>query len=166
MNMKPTLIALSLLLAGITYAQSSPPAANFKANLLIAESNAEIEKWVRATPAERAASGRKRTLEIDTKYLLPAVVTGYTPDSKQILFTADYEMLGPGGKVYFQKTEFSSAQAYDPRSPSVIVLNPVLNLTFDKNDTPGKYIIRITVNDHLKGTVSLAEEQVTLVLSN
>jgi hypothetical protein len=164
--MRVALIALSLLLAGLTYAQSSPPATDFKANLLITESNAEIQKWVLATPAERAVSGRKRTLEIDTRYLLPAVVTDYTPDSKQILFTADYEMLGPGGKVYFQKTAFSSAQAYDPKSPSVIVLNPVLNLTFDKNDTPGKYTIRITVKDHLKGTVSRAEEQVTLVLSN
>jgi len=164
--MKVALIAVNLLLAGLTYAQSNPPAANFKANLLIAESNAEIEKWVLATPAERAVSGRKRTLEIDTKYLLPSVITDYAPDSKQILFTSDYEILGPDGTIHFQKTALSSAQAYDPRSPSVIVLNPVMNLTFDKNDTPGKYIIRITVTDHLKGTVSRAEEQVTLVLSN
>jgi hypothetical protein len=166
MNKKAALIALNLLLAGLTYAQSGPPAANFKANLLIAQSNAEIEKWVLATPAERAVSGRKRSLEIDTKYLLPSVVTDYTPDSKQIEFTSDYEILGPGGKIIFSKTEFAAAQAYDPKSPSVIVLNPVMNLTFDKDDTPGKYIIRITVKDHLKGAVSRAEEQITLVLSN
>jgi hypothetical protein len=164
--MKIARIALSLLLAGFTYAQSSPPPPSFKANLLIAEANAEIEKWVLATPAERAVTGRKRTLEIDTKYLLPSVVTDYTPDSKQILFTSDYEILAPGGKVYYRQTALSSAQAYDPRSPNVIVLNPVMNLTFDKNDIPGKYIIRITVKDHLKGTVSRAEEQVTLVLSD
>ena len=77
--------------------------------------------------------------------------------------TAHVHIVSPDGKTYFDGPRFSDAGAPDPRSTSVIVLNPVLNITFDGNDQPGTYTIRATIIDHVHSVFATAEEQFQLI---
>lgn len=138
--------------------------AKFKANILITESDAATEKWVLMPAAERAGSGRIRQVVPGKKYYLPFVVTDYEwPASEKMNLTAHVRFISPAGKTLFAAAKWSETIAPDPRSPSVIVLNPVMNLNFDSEDLPGTYTIRITVTDHIHSTYSKAEEHFQLV---
>jgi hypothetical protein len=136
----------------------------FKANILIAESHDAIEKWVLTPETGRAGTGRIRQAIVDKKYYLPFVVTEYPwPVSEKMYLTAHVRLISPAGKTVFAAAKFSEALAPDPRSPNVIVLNPVMDLTLDTDDLPGTYTIRVTVTDHVHSTYAKAEEQFQLI---
>ena len=137
---------------------------SFKANVLITESHDAIEKWVLMPEAGRAGSGRIRKATRGKKYYVPFVVTDYAAlPSERMYLTAHVRLVSPTGKTIFVAAKFSEALAADPRSPSVIVLNPVMDYTFDEDDVPGTYTIRVTVTDHVHSTYARAEEQLQLI---
>lgn len=151
-----------------TDADASEPAglteANFKANILINESKAETEKWVLMPEAARAAAGRIRQVTTDKKYYMPFVVTGYPwPATEKMSLTVRVRFISPEGKILFASAKWSETIAADPKSPSVIVLNPVMDITFDHNDIPGFYTVRIMITDHVHSTYAKAEEQFQLI---
>lgn len=138
--------------------------ASFKANILIVDSHAAIEKWVLMPQAGRADAGRARQLVRGKKFYMPFVVTAYPwPASDKMDLTARVRLVAPNGKIQFSAARFSGALAPDPRSPSVIVLNPVMDITFDADDIPGTYTIATTVTDHVHSVYARAEEQFQLV---
>ena len=163
---KPLVVLLTGLLSLAAYAPSTPSIADFKANILIVDSKAEIEKWVLASPETKAASGRKRSVEVGERVYLPAVVTDFKPEHEDVDLSGDFQLIAPNGNVVMEKKQAFGAQHFDLRSPSVIVLNPVLDAVFDASDTPGRYTVRIVITDRQKGTVATAEERFSLVLSN
>lgn len=118
--------------------------ADFKANILITDSHDAIEKWVLTPDADRAGTGRIRQVTTGKKYYLPFVVTGYKwPASERMTLIAHVRLISPDGKTQFEAPAFSRTIAADPRSPSVIVLNPVMDYTLDSSDLPGTYTIRV-----------------------
>jgi hypothetical protein len=138
--------------------------ANFKANILITESHAETEKWVLMPAADRPGAGRLRQLVPGKKYYLPFVVTDYPwPASEQMNLTAHVRFISPAGRILFGAAKFSETIAPDPRSPSVIVLNPVMDITSDPGDPLGTYTVRVTITDHIHSVFAKAEEQFQLV---
>jgi hypothetical protein len=60
-------------------------------------------------------------------------------------------------------SEVISTIAPDPRSPSVIILNPVVDVTFGPDDLPGTYTIRMTMTDHGHSAYAKTEEQFQLM---
>ena len=68
----------------------------------------------------------------------------------------------PNGKV-LDIPPTSATIASDPESPSVIVLNPILDITFDSDDSPGTYTFAVLIIDHVHSTYAKAEEQVDLI---
>lgn len=137
---------------------------NFKANILITDSQDAIEKWVLLPETKRADAGRIRQVTTGIKYYLPFVVTNYQwPASERMTLTAHVVLISPHGKTQYECPEFSRTIFADPRSPSVIVLNPVMNYTFDSSDLPGTYTIRVTVKDHVHSAYAKAEEQFQLI---
>ena len=138
--------------------------AKFKANILIAESKAAIEKWVLLPETDRSAAGRIRQVPRDKKFYLPFVVTGYAwQASEKMDLTTHVRLISPAGKTLFDAPKFSETVGPDPRSPSVIVVNPVMDLTFDSGDRPGTYTIRVTITDHVHSVFAKAEEQFQLI---
>ena len=138
--------------------------ATFKTNILITESHAAIEKWVLMPEAGRAGAGRIRQATPGKKYYLPFVVTDYPwPASERMYLTAHVRLVSPAGKTLFVAAKFSGALGPDPKSPSVIVLNPVMDLTFDADDAPGMYTILVTVKDGVHSVYAKAEEQLQLI---
>ena len=138
--------------------------ANFKANILVTESKAETEKWVLMPEAARAGAGRIRQVTTDKKYYMPFVVTGYPwPATEQMSLTARVRFISPVGKIIYASAKWSETIAPDPKSPSVIVLNPVMDITFDHNDVPGTYTVRIMITDHVHSAYAKAEEQFQLI---
>lgn len=138
--------------------------ADFKANILITDSHDAIEKWVLAPDANRAGTGRIRQVTTGKKYYLPFVVTGYKwPASERMTLIAHVRLMSPDGKTQFDAPAFSRTIAADPRSPSVIVLNPVMEYTLDSNDLPGTYTIRATIADRVHSVYAKAEEQFQLI---
>lgn len=137
---------------------------NFKANVLITDSHDAIEKWVLMPEADRAGAGRIRQVTHGKKYYLPFVVTDYPwPASERMTLTAHVRFISPAGKTLFESPTFSRTIGPDLRSPSVIVLNPVMDVTFDPDDLPGTYTIRVTVTDHVHSAYAKAEEQFQLI---
>ena len=138
--------------------------ATFKANILITESNAETEKWVLTSEADRPGAGRLRQVTPGRKYYLPFVVTDYPwPKSDKMDLTTRVRFISPAGKTLLASAKWSETIAPDPRSPNVIVLNPVMDVTLDPDDLPGTYTIRVTITDHIHSTYAKAEEQFQLV---
>jgi len=137
---------------------------DFKANILITDSHDAIERWVLAPEANRAGAGRIRQVTTGKKYYLPFVVTDYKwPANERMTLTAHVRLIAPDGKTQFESPRWSRTIFADPRSPSVIVLNPVLDYTFDSSDLPGTYTIRVTVTDHVHSAYAKAEERFQLI---
>lgn len=114
---------------------------------------------------DRPGAGRIRQLTIGKKLYFPCVVTDYpAPASEKMDLTAHVSLIGPDGKTKFDFPRFSETIAPDPKSPTLIVLNPVMDITFDSGDLPGAYKIRATVTDHVHSVFAKAEEQFQLVL--
>jgi len=72
-------------------------------------------------------------------------------------------LISPDGKTLFDRPRFLETIGADPRSPSVIVMMPVMNITFDTTDLPGTYTIRVTVTDHVHSAYAEAEEEFQLI---
>ena len=138
--------------------------ADFHANILLTDSKNAVEKWVLMPAAEKANAGRIQHVTADKKIYVPFVVTDYPfPVSEKMDLTAHIRFISPQGKVLLEKPVFSENIAADPRSPHTIVLNPVMDITFDANDVPGAYTFRLTVVDHVHSTYAKAEEKVLLI---
>ena len=140
--------------------KSAPSVAegkSFSANVLIVKSHSDIENWVKLEPAKRRGDvGRVRTITKGEKFYLPVIATfSQSQVGQGITLVADLEIVAPGGKV--QKV-FSCcfANQVDPKAPTTIVLNPVLDVTFDATDPSGEYRVRARINNG-KTTV-VAEE--------
>lgn len=133
-------------------AGQSPPTnrqeQTFQAHILIEDSHAAIEKWVRSQPSERRGDhGRLRTVSRGVKIYFPIVATDYKSSvSGRINIAADLEIVSPNGKVIAFK-KCCGAIGGDPRTPGLVVLNPVIDLTFDPDDPSGTYTARATVTD-------------------
>lgn len=137
---------------------------NFKANILITDSHNAIERWVLMPEANREGAGRIRQVTTGKKYYLPFVVTDYKwPASERMTLTAHVSLISPEGKTLFECPTASRTIFADPRSPSVIVLNPVMDYTLDSSDIPGTYTIRVTITDHVHSAYAKAEEQFQLI---
>jgi hypothetical protein len=138
-------------------------AAPFKANILITDSHSAIEKWVLSPATEKPGTGRLRQVTPGTKIYVSFVVTDYTfPVSERMNLTHHVRFVKPNGKVLDIPPTSATIQA-DPRSPSVIVLNPVLDITFDPDDNPGTYTFSVLIIDHVHSTYAKAEEQLDLI---
>ncbi len=138
--------------------------ASFKANILIVQSKEDAEKWVLMSASDRPGAGRFHQLTREKKYYFPFAVTDYPfPVSERMDLTAHVRVISPTGKIMFGAARFAETIGADPRSPSVIIMNPVMDITFEATDPPGTYIILVTISDHVHSTYSKAEEQFQLV---
>jgi len=138
--------------------------ADFQANILITDSHAAIEKWVLMGAADRSGAGRLREVPPNKKFYLPVVVSNYCyTASEKMHLIAHVRIFSPDGKAIFDQRRISGAIGPDPRSPSTIVLNPVVDITFDSHDLPGTYTIRVTIRDNVHSTYAKAEEQFQLI---
>jgi len=138
--------------------------AEFHANILFTDSKTAVEKWVLMPAAEKPNAGRIRQVSPDKKTYVPFVVTDYPyPVSEKMDLTAHIRFISPAGKVLLEKPVFSENVGADPRSPHTVVLNPVMDITFDATDIPGTYTFRLTIVDHVHSTYAKAEEKLELV---
>jgi hypothetical protein len=138
--------------------------AEFHANILLADSKTAIEKWVLLPAAERPNAGRIRQATRDKKIYVPFVVSEYPyPASEKMDLVAHIRFISPAGKVLLESPKFSENVGVDPRSPHTIVLNPVMDMTFDARDVPGAYTLRLTIMDRVHNTYARAEEKIELV---
>jgi hypothetical protein len=136
----------------------------FHANILFTDSKTAVEKWVLMPAADKPNAGRIRQVTRDRRIFVPFVVTDYPfPASEKMDLTAHIRFLSPQGKVLLESPTFSEDVGADPRSPHTIVLNPVMDITFDSNDVPGTYTFRLTIVDHVHATYSKAEETIELI---
>lgn len=138
--------------------------ADFHANILFADSNAAVEKWVLMPAAEKPNAGRMRQVTRDTTIYVPFVVTDYPyPPTEKMDLTTHVRFRSPTGKVLLEAPHFSEDIGSDPKLPHTIVLNPVMHMKFDSGDVSGVYTFRLTIVDHIHGTYAKAEEKLELV---
>ena len=129
-------------------APSGKEGESFGANVLIVKSHSDIENWVKLEPAKRRGDvGRVRTVTKGVKFYLPIVATfSRSQVGQRVALAADVEIVAPGGKVQ-KLTSCCFADRVDPRAPTTIVLNPVLDVTFEATDPSGEYRVRARINN-------------------
>ena len=144
------MIALACLvpcLALVAIGEQKPDAGvpqQLQANILIIDSKDALAKWVMNPKGGDA--GRLRSVTVGQKVLLPVIVTGLKmADFGRPGIVADMQFVSPDGKVMFDGRKCCGANRGDPRTPGLVVLNPVLDLTFEPGDPMGTYGIRATV---------------------
>jgi hypothetical protein len=142
------LIGWLLWCAPVSAASASSQEQSFRAHVLIVDSHEAIQKWVLSPPARRGGdNGRLRTVVKGTRIYLPLIASGYKPTkSGELHFAADLEIVAPDGKVTLLK-DCCAAERGDPRTPGLVVLNPVIDISFDSGDPAGTYSARATVRD-------------------
>jgi hypothetical protein len=142
-----SLICLLQCLALPATGEQKPDAGvpqQIQASILIVDSKDAIAKWVMNPKGGDA--GRLRSVRVGQKVFLPVVVTGLkTADFGQPGIVADMQFVSPDGKVMFNGRKCCGANRGDPRTPGLVVLNPVLDLTSEAGDPFGIYEIRATV---------------------
>ena len=121
---------------------------SFSANVLIVKAHSDIENWVKLEPAKRG--GRRWSREKRGKrgeIYLPIVATfSLSQVGQRVALSADMEIVAPDGKVQ-KLVGCCLANHVDPRAPTAIVLNPVLDITFDAADPSGEYIVRARIDN-------------------
>jgi hypothetical protein len=144
---------LAILALAATSATVNPP---FTANVLIVKSHDDIARWVVADPAKRQGDvGRLRTITRGTKIDLPVIATfSDSQVGQKIALRGILQIVSPTGNTFMGARCF--ANQVDPRAPRTIVLEPVLNLTFDASDPSGEYRVRASV--HRGSEVAVAHE--------
>ena len=127
--------------------EKTPPDAadqKIQASILIVDSHDAIAAWVK--DPKGGDSGRMRVVTVGQKIFVPVVVTGLkTTEFGQPGIVADMQFVLPDGKIMFNGKKCCSANRGDPRTPGLVVLNPVLDLTSEQGDPLGAYEIRATV---------------------
>lgn len=115
-----------------------------QASILIVNSKDAIAKWV--INPKGGDAGRLRSVMVGQKVFVPVIVTGLkTADFGQPGIVADIQFVSPDGKVMFNGRNCCGANRGDPRTPGLVVLNPVLDLTSEAGDPLGTYEIRAAV---------------------
>jgi hypothetical protein len=136
----------------------------FHLDLLLMDSKGSVLKWVSLPAADRPSAGRIRRVTRNQKIYVPFVVTDYPfPVSEKMNLTTHIRLLSPQGKVLLDNPTFSETIGADPRSPHIIVLNPVMDVTFDSSNLFGTYTFRLSVVDHVHSTYAKAEEKIELI---
>jgi len=116
-----------------------------EASILIVDSLDAVANWVK--DPKGGDGGRIRKATVGQKLLVPIVVTGLnTTEFGQAGIVADMQFVAPGGKVIFNGRKCCNAIRGDPRTPGLVVLNPVLDLTSEDGDPLGTYEVRATVS--------------------
>jgi hypothetical protein len=120
----------------------TPP--QLQASILIVDSKDAIATWVMNPKAGDA--GRLRSVTAGQKLFVPIIVTGLkTADFGRPGIVADMQFVSPDGTVMFDGRKCCGASRGDPRTPGLVVLNPVLDLSFEPGDPIGTYEIRAIV---------------------
>jgi hypothetical protein len=103
---------------------------SFSANVLIVKAHSDIENWVKLEPAKRGGDvGRVRSVAKGVKFYLPIVATfSRSQVGQRVALSAEMEIVAPDGKVQ-KLVGCCLANHVDPRAPTTIVLNPVLDIT-------------------------------------
>ena len=135
--------------------------AGTEANLLITLSHGDIEQWVLASPGERAGKGRLSEVKRNQLLYLPIVVTFDEPqDIERLGLVADIQITRPNGTV-LDLPNCCMTRGMDPRSPTTVVLQPVVEYTLNSSDRNGEYRVRVVMNDGK--TTFIAEETFQLI---
>ena len=117
---------------------SAAAGAPITANILMVKSHAEIANWVVLEPSKRLRDvGRMRTVTRGTKIYLPLIATfSESQVGQNIALRGIVRIISPNGKT----ADFRCfANQVDPRAPKTIVLEPVMDVTFDRTDPNGEY---------------------------
>ena len=127
---------------------SQGKAVSFHANVLVVKSKADIEDWVKRAPKGRGKDlGRLRVVARGVKLYLPIVATfARSQVGERIALVADMEVSGPGGR-HQKLPSCCFANRVDPRAPATIVLEPIVDVTFDATDPSGDYTVRATIDN-------------------
>ena len=133
--------------AAATADEKTPPDAadqEMRASILIVDSHDAIAAWVKEPKG--GDSGRIRIVTVGQKIFVPIIVTGLnTTEFGQAGIVADMQFVLPNGKVVFNGKKCCGANSGDPRTPGLVVLNPVLDMTSEPGDPLGSYELRATV---------------------
>ena len=139
-------IGIAVSCSSLLFAQPIAVPAPFTANVLIVKSHDDIASWVLLPSAKRLAdTGHARKVTRGVKFYLPVVATfsdsqvGQNIDLRGVI-----QIVSPMGNTFFATRCF--ANQVDPRAPRTIVLEPVLDLTFDNTDPGGDYRIRASIH--------------------
>ena len=143
--------------------QASPSPAGIRpelqANILIVTNYNAVEHWKSSTAAARSGdAGRLRKMTPGHRTFAPIVVTGDSAESTPL--SADFEFVTPEGKVILAAKQCCSSVGADTRTPGVMVLNPVPEITLKASHPPGTYTLRATVTDGSR--IWIASETVAL----
>jgi hypothetical protein len=135
----------------------------FSAHILFMDSKEAIEKWAASPSIPRPMVGQIQQVRPGVKFYVPFAVTNYRFPNENMNLTAQVRISDPKGTTLVEVPKVSTAVRRDPRSPDVIILNPVLDLEFDEADPRGTYMIRVVISDLAHNITASAEAAVLLV---
>ncbi|GEM_PF-3041945 len=160
--------AVVLLWAGVAAAQDAgvraadagvAPAAKMRPLLVLMDDAAQIDKYVIAKPAERAAmKGILSKVTVGKRAAAAILVEGYElPYSRRVDLNADIVITDPTGRVVLDKASVAGAQTMDPKTMLLVPLLPTFGLVFGLTDPEGDYKVRIVLWDQVRGSSSVLE---------
>jgi len=140
-------ILIVAVLCASLCAVAATPGSSVKANILIVKSHQDIANWVQLDPAKRQGDvGRLRTVGRGVKIYLPVVATfSESQVGRTIAYKGYVQIVSPAGNTLAGMRLF--ANQVDRRAPATIVLEPVMDVGFDRSDPNGAYKVRARVTN-------------------
>jgi hypothetical protein len=131
---------------------------------VLADSEAAIDKYVLAKPAERAkVKGILTKVTVGARVAGAIIVDNYElPYSRRVDVSADVLITDPEGKEILDKVSLAGAQTMDPKVMFALPLKPVFGLMFGLTDREGEYKVQVTVRDHIRGSSAKLETKFTV----
>jgi hypothetical protein len=133
--------------------------------IAVADPNGLVADWRKQTPGVQVHM-TEATVRHKALYTF-IIFKGCKADaSGNCNLTADYEVIGPDGKLFSKQTDVSVWVARPAPSEAALQLSTgALGLLIEDKDLLGAYLIKTTTTDHIAG-VSLATEETLTVNAN
>lgn len=164
-TVKRTLLLLTALLACVSQALAldAMPPGSLKAFAVAADNPRYIERWASSSPEElQNLQPQTRFAPGETAYTA-VIITGYSRNSNgRIDLAAGFRFHDQNGKVLFRRDAYAHAQKFLAAESGFIMLDPALDIGFDPQDPPGKYLLSFSVVDNISQRRTQAEAYLTL----
>ena len=157
------IVSILLLLPGEGFAVDPNPQGELEVIVLMSNTPKYIYEWVN--------TGHETDIHIEPlKAVMPGVmcymavvVTGFALDSNGLMnVDGGFALVNPDGSVQFDRKKAFLMKKTIEHPAGFIMLDPAIDLSFDKSDQLGEYLIRADVTDYISGKSASSEYKIAV----
>lgn len=172
MKKTTTFLVLILIFAVQSFAFAltkwpEPKPPGYLSVTVVASASAQyLSDWVDPNMKNKVSIKRIREIKVQQIAYCGFIITGLSPSPdplSSLKYSVGFKLYGPNGSLLYHEPNYTSGQFQDPKTPTYIMADPALDLTFEDSDQAGIYTIEGIVTDLITGKKATHKYEITLV---